>query len=93
MEYLHLNKIIHRDIRPENIDITASGYIKLKCTLTVKKNQGNRYFTMVGEPHYLSPEMIKGIGYTKNVDLWSLGICLYEMMLGKVPFGSEIDDP
>ena len=42
---------------------------------------------MAGEPHYLPPEMIEGIGYTRNVDLWSVGICLYEMMLGLMPFG------
>jgi len=46
-----------------------------------------RTFTIIGTPHYMAPEVISGKGYSTNIDLWSVGICLYEFMCGYVPFG------
>ena len=71
-----------------------------------KRGMGNRTFTIIGTPHYMAPEIITGKGYNMLVDLWSVGnlfliwfnifykgICLYEFMGGKVPFGEDADDP
>jgi cGMP-dependent protein kinase len=48
---------------------------------------------MVGTPHYMAPEVILGKGYGLAVDLWSLGVVIYEMVCGMVPFAEEMDDP
>jgi len=98
IEYLHAQQIVYRDIKPENIMIDDKGYLKMIDMGTAKplkgKNPaGNRTFTVIGTPHYMAPEIITGKGYTLNVDLWSIGICLYEFMCGMVPFGEEAEDP
>ena len=50
-------------------------------------------FTIIGSPHYMAPEVLKNKGYNFLVDLWSLGICLFEFMCGDLPFGEDLDDP
>lgn len=50
-------------------------------------------FTLFGTPHYTAPEVVAGNGYSFFADLWSLGICLYELLVGMVPFGDEEEDP
>lgn len=49
--------------------------------------------TIIGAPHYMAPEIMEGKGYNESVDLWSLGICLYEFVCGGVPFGEDSEDP
>jgi len=98
IEYLHAQNIIYRDIKPENIMIDDKGYLKMIDMGTAKFLKGKgagakRTFTIIGTPHYMAPEIITGKGYTLNVDLWSIGICLYEFMCGMVPFGEDADDP
>ena len=53
----------------------------------------DRTFTIIGTPHYMAPEIITGKGYSYSVDLWSIGICLYEFLCGGVPFAEDADDP
>lgn len=63
-------------------------------TAKVLKSKASKTYTVVGTPHYMSPDILKGKGYSFSTDLWSLGICLYELMCGEVPFaGDEEDDP
>jgi len=98
IEYLHMNSIIYRDIKPENIMVDETGFLKLidmgtAKFLKVKNAGGNRTFTIIGTPHYMAPEIISGKGYTMAVDLWSIGVVLYEFMCGMVPFGEEAEDP
>jgi cGMP-dependent protein kinase len=92
LQYLHERDIIYRDLKPENIIIDENGYAKLIDFGTAKILKGRTY-TIVGTPHYMSPEVITGKGYKAYSDLWSLGICLYEFVCGKVPYADEEDDP
>lgn len=98
LEYLHHQSAIFRDMKPENLMVDELGFLKLidlgtAKILKGKHGLGNRTFTIIGTPHYMAPEIICGKGYNCFVDLWSVGICLYEFMCGMVPFGEEAEDP
>mmetsp|Transcript_7904 Transcript_7904/g.15315 ORF Transcript_7904/g.15315 Transcript_7904/m.15315 type:complete len:878 (-) Transcript_7904:193-2826(-) len=92
LEYFQSKKIVYRDLKPENIMVDEDGYPKLIDFGTAKITVG-RTFTIVGTPHYMAPETIDGKGYTNSADLWSLGVILYEMMCGVLPFGDDEEDP
>ncbi|CAG9331043.1 PKG_35 [Blepharisma stoltei] len=91
LQYLHERDIIYRDLKPENIMINDTGFIKL-IDFGTAKIIPSRTYTLVGTPHYMAPEVIVGKGYNKNADLWSLGVCMYECLCGRVPFGNEETD-
>ncbi len=96
IEYLHSNGIIYRDLKPENILINSKGYLRLidMGTCKVMKGKGTpKTYTIIGTPHYMAPEVLAGKGYTFSVDLWSIGVCLYEFISGYVPYGEEAEDP
>lgn len=86
---------MYRDLKPENVIVTENGYIKLidMGTAKILKSKVSKTFTLIGTPHYMSPEMLVGKGYTYSTDIWSLGVCFYEFMCGEVPFAEEEEDP
>lgn len=91
IEYLHERNIAYRDLKPENILLDKQGYVKLIDFGCAKKIQ-DRAYTLVGTPHYMAPEVILGKGYGCTVDIWALGICLYEFICGPLPFGNDAED-
>lgn len=92
LECLHERGIIYRDLKPENILLDEEGYPRLIDFSTAKYLHGRNY-TVIGTPHYVAPEVITGRGYGFPADLYSLGVMLYEMVCGEVPFGDDEDDP
>lgn len=92
LEHLHERSIIYRDLKPENIVVDSEGYPKLIDFGTAKFVYGRTY-TIVGTPHYMSPEIITGNGYGLSSDYWSLGVIIYEFLFGNVPFGEDEVNP
>jgi len=95
LEFLHDRSIVFRDLKPENVLLDAWGYVKLIDFGTAKKldrNEG-RTFTRIGSYHFMAPEVVRGRGYGSAVDLWSLGVMLFEFVCGYLPFGHDIIDP
>ncbi|CAD8190962.1 unnamed protein product [Paramecium octaurelia] len=95
IEYLNKQKIVYRDIKPENIMVDEKGYVRLIDMGTAKflNHKSGRTYTIIGTPHYMAPEILQGKGYTFPVDIWSIGICMYEFMCGQVPYAEEAEDP
>ena len=87
IQHLHDNGYIYRDLKPENVLIDEKGYLRLTDFGLAKKiKPGEKTNSFCGTPEYLAPEIINGNGYDKNVDWWSFGILLYEMICGIPPF-------
>jgi serine/threonine protein kinase len=87
-DYLHRRNIIFRDLKPENIMINKDGYLKLTDFGFAKKVEGKTY-TICGTPGYMAPEILLSKGHAKSVDWWTLGVLLYEMIVGIDPFADE----
>lgn len=92
LEHLHERNIVHRDLKPENVMIDENGYPML-IDFGAAKIVPDRTVTVIGTPHYMAPEIILGLGYNKSVDLWSLGVMIYEFVFGRVPFGEKAKGP
>ena len=86
IEFLHSKKIVYRDLKPENIVLDKMGYIKLTDFGLAKENMGEEATTQTfcGTPEYLAPEILRGDKYGKGVDIWCMGILLFEMLYGFV---------
>jgi len=89
-EYMHQFDYIYRDLKPENLLLDRSGYLKITDFGFAKKVPFKTY-TLCGTPEYIAPEVLLNKGHGKGVDWWTLGILLYEMMVGQPPFVD--DDP
>lgn len=89
----HKKGVIHRDIKPHNILISSEGRNVKVADFGIAKAATNSTMTnigsIIGSVHYFSPEQAKGKPVKNNADLYSLGIVLYEMLLGKVPFKGD----
>eukprot|EP00200_Dunaliella_tertiolecta_P003728 CAMPEP_0202360384 /NCGR_PEP_ID=MMETSP1126-20121109/13346_1 /ASSEMBLY_ACC=CAM_ASM_000457 /TAXON_ID=3047 /ORGANISM="Dunaliella tertiolecta, Strain CCMP1320" /LENGTH=747 /DNA_ID=CAMNT_0048954081 /DNA_START=226 /DNA_END=2469 /DNA_ORIENTATION=- len=90
--YLHSIGIMHRDLKPENVLLDSEGHVKLTDFGLAKSNMGDesaRSNSFIGTMEYMAPEIIAGKGHTKDVDWWSTGILLYEMLCGVPPFRAK----
>jgi NIMA (never in mitosis gene a)-related kinase len=91
IKHIHDKKILHRDLKSQNIFLTENGMVKLgdfgiaKCL----ECTWQKAMTVVGTPYYLSPEIVQNKPYSFKSDVWSLGILLYEMMALKMPFDAN----
>ena len=92
LEHAHQKHIIHRDIKPQNIIVTPEGILKVTdfgIARAANNNTTKMNSTAIGSAHYLSPEQARG-GYTdQRSDIYSLGVVMYELFTGHLPFDAE----
>jgi cGMP-dependent protein kinase len=95
LEELAERNIVYRDLKPENVMLDNQGYLKLiDFGIAKKLEEGKtKTFTMIGTPHYMAPEVMRGHGYGSEVDIWSFGVMNFEFVCGYLPFGDDLDDP
>ncbi len=92
--YAHSRKLVHRDIKPQNVLIKRDGTVKV-ADFGIARMQDSGTITLggsniLGSVHYISPEQARGLHITEKADIYSLGIVLYEMLTGKVPYEGDV---
>jgi eukaryotic-like serine/threonine-protein kinase len=91
--YLHGQHVVHRDLKPENILVTPGGKVKILDFGIALDHPGRRLTwlgsTAMGTPAYMAPEQVKGLRGDERSDIYALGIILYEMLTGALPFPGE----
>lgn len=85
---LHKLRVLHRDLKLENIVLDRRGYPVLidLGSAAICKGREMRALTLCGTPEYAAPEMVKGLGYDTGADFWALGVLLYRLLVGVLPF-------
>lgn len=86
LQYIHSRGFIHYDVKPHNIRITPEGQIKLMDFGLIGEARGEGQLMVRGTPEYIAPELIRGDPADHCVDLYSLGVSLYEIVAGRLPF-------
>ena len=97
IEHLHSfnPKIVHRDIKPENLLLDNDYNLLLTdygWACYYDESQGKKMTTYCGTPEYVSPEMLRKIGYDETIDIWAIGVLLFEMLAGYAPFTANNKD-
>ncbi len=91
LDYIHTNGVVHRDLKPENIMVDDNDHIKL-IDFGIASDSASRRLTYanftatMGTPNYIAPEQVKGKRGDGRTDIYSMGVILYEMLSGKLPF-------
>jgi serine/threonine protein kinase len=91
MEYLHRQGVVYRDLKPENVLLDEAGAVRL-CDFGLSKvglDQSDSTYSFCGTYCYVAPEMLQHTGHNATLDWYLLGVLLYELALGKVPFDSS----
>jgi serine/threonine-protein kinase len=91
LDYIHANGVVHRDLKPENIMVDANDNIKLidfgiAGDSAAKRLTYANFTAAIGTPNYISPEQVRGKRGDGRSDIYSMGVILYEMLSGKLPF-------
>ncbi|MDQ0427817.1 serine/threonine-protein kinase [Planomicrobium stackebrandtii] len=92
LAHAHHNQIVHRDIKPQNILMDAEGNVKISdfgIAMALSATSYTQTNSVLGTVHYLSPEQARGGMANKKSDIYSLGIVMYELITGKLPFSGE----
>lgn len=92
LKYCHEMGVVHRDVKPENILLTAAGKLKLAdFGLAVRITTGQMVSGLAGSPAYVAPEVLLG-EYSEKVDIWGAGVLLYALLVGALPFHGNSKD-
>ncbi|MBP6964010.1 MAG: protein kinase [Armatimonadetes bacterium] len=92
LDFAHRRGFVHGDLRPRNIIVTPEGYVKLTdfwVGSAVSASQSVRTTAMMRSVHYMAPEVAEGVAATAQSDLYSLGIIMYELLTGNVPYDAD----